>query len=154
MHTPPDFGSGAIALIEPTTEADLASYFDLRWRVLREPWQQPPGSERDDRENESIHLMVRAPNGDAFAAGRLHLNSPTEAQVRFMAVDPKVQSRGLGSLVLGGLEERARDAGARRLILNARASALRFYEKHGYRVEAPAERLFHGVDHWRMSKDL
>lgn len=145
---------GGAALVVPTSDADLARYFDLRWRVLREPWAQPRGSERDDREDESIHLMVRAANGDALAAGRLHLNTPTEAQIRFMAVDPRAQSRGLGSLVLRSLEERARDAGAKRIILNARASAQRFYEQHGYRVEGPAERLFGGVDHWRMSKDL
>lgn len=154
MPTPPNSRFADAELIEPATEADLESYFDLRWRVLREPWLQPRGSERDERENESIHLMVRSSTGDALAAGRLHLNSPTEAQVRFMAVDPKVQSRGFGSLVLRALEGRARDAGAKRLILNARASARRFYEQHGYQVEAPAERLFNGVDHWRMSKKL
>lgn len=71
-----------------------------------------------------------------------------------MAVDPMAQSRGLGSLVLRALEERAREAGAKRVVLNARASAQRFYEQHGYLVEAPAARLFDGVDHWRMSKTL
>lgn len=141
-------------LIVPKTAADLEVYFDLRWRVLRAPWGQPRGSERDEREDESIHLMVRGANGEALAAGRLHLNSPTEAQVRFMAVDPGMQGRGLGSLVLRNLEDRARQAGAKRLILNARATAQLFYEPHGYQVEAPAERLFGGVDHWRMSKLL
>lgn len=142
------------SLVVPTTDADLERYFDLRWRVLREPWAQPPGSERDDREDESIHLMFRAANGDALAAGRLHLNTPTEAQVRFMAVDPRAQKCGLGSRVLRSLEERARDAGAKRIVLNARESAQHFYERHGYRVEGPADRLFGGLDHWRMSKDL
>ncbi len=141
-------------LIVPKTSADLESYFGLRWRVLREPWDLPRGSERDDREDESIHLMVRSVTGEALAAGRLHLNSPTEAQVRFMAVDPTAQGRGLGSMVLRNLEDRARAAGARRMILNARESALRFYELHAYKVEAPADRLFGGVDHWRMSKEL
>lgn len=141
-------------LIVPKTSADLERYFDLRWRVLRAPWDQPRGSERDDREDESIHLMLRGANGEALAAGRLHLNSPTEAQVRFMAVDPSAQGRGLGSLVLRNLEDRARQAGAKRMILNARETAQRFYEQHGYKVEAPAERLFGGVDHWRMCKKL
>jgi ribosomal protein S18 acetylase RimI-like enzyme len=141
-------------LVSPADEAELERYFDLRWRVLRAPWQQPPGSERDDREAESIHLMVRSSEGEALAVGRLHLNTPTEAQVRFMAVDPLAQSRGLGSMVLQALEERARKAGARHVVLNARASAQRFYEQHGYRVEGPAERLFGGVDHWRMRKDF
>lgn len=143
-----------VSLIVPTTDADLERYFDLRWRVLREPWAQPRGSERDDREEASIHLMVRGANGDALAAGRLHLNTPTEAQIRFMAVDPRAQSCGLGSLVLRSLEDRARNAGAKRIVLNARETAQHFYEQHGYGVDGPAERLFGGVDHWRMSKDL
>ena len=146
--------SSTASLVIPTTDADLERYFDLRWRVLREPWAQPRGSERDDREDESIHLMFRAANGDALAAGRLHLNTPTEAQVRFMAVDPRAQGCGLGSRLLRSLEDRAREAGAKRIVLNARESAQRFYEQHGYHIEGPADRLFGGVDHWRMSKNL
>lgn len=142
------------ALVSPADEAELDRYFDLRWRVLRAPWQQPRGSERDDRESESTHLMVRSADGEPLAVGRMHLNTPTEAQVRFMAVDPKAQGRGLGSMVLRALEERARKSGATYVVLNARASAQRFYEQHGYHVEGPAERLFGGVDHWRMRKDF
>src|SRR5712691_13327512 len=96
--------------IIPETDIDRDRYFDLRWRVLRAPWQQPRGSERDEREDESIHLMIRGTNGAALAVGRLHLNSPVEAQVRFMAVDPRWQGRGLGSTVLRELERRARVA--------------------------------------------
>ena len=142
------------SLVVPKSEADLERYFELRWRVLRAPWDQPRGSERDDREDESIHLMVRDSNGEALAVGRLHLNSPTEAQVRFMAVDPRAQGRGLGSLILRTLEERAQEAGARTIVLNARESAQRFYDQHGYRVEGPAPRLFGGVNHLRMRKDF
>ena len=138
----------------PTSADDLARYFELRWRVLRAAWKQPRGSERDDREDESIHLMVRAAAGDALAVGRLHLNSPSEAQVRFMAVAPEAQGRGLGGTVLQELESRARAAGAQCVVLNARATARPFYERHGYRVLGPAERLFSEIDHWRMRKDL
>jgi len=42
------------SLIVPETAVDRERYFDLRWRVLREPWQQPRGSERDDRERREI----------------------------------------------------------------------------------------------------
>jgi predicted GNAT family N-acyltransferase len=151
---PPAEPPAATSLIVPETLHDLNSYFELRWRVLREPWHQPRGSERDDREDESIHLMIRETNGDALAVGRLHLNSPVEAQVRFMAVDPRWQGRGLGSTILRELELRARVAGAASVVLNARDSAQRFYEQHGYRMEGPAETLFSGVAHVRMRKRL
>lgn len=146
--------AGGDALLVPQSPADLEHYFDLRWRVLRAPWNQPRGSERDDREDESIHLMIRSNAGDALAVGRLHLNTPTEAQVRFMAVAPEAQKRGLGSILLRELENRARTAGAKQVVLNARATAQHFYERHGYHVEAPADRLFAAVEHWRMRKDL
>lgn len=71
-----------------------------------------------------------------------------------MAVDPDAQNRGLGGIILRELENRARSAGAKHVILNARATAQRFYERHGYHVEAPAERLFGEVEHSRMRKDL
>lgn len=140
--------------VVPQTEVDFERYFDLRWRVLRAAWQQPRGSERDDREHDSIHLMIRDENGDALAVGRLHLNSPFEAQVRFMAVDPDAQSRGLGSIVLRGLEQRARNAGAKSIVLNAREPALRFYQNNGYYVEGPAPTLYGTISHLRMRKEL
>ena len=152
-HSPPE-PSTEPSLLAPETAADRERYFDLRWRVLRQPWQQPRGSERDDRENESIHLMMRASNGEALAVGRLHLNSPIEAQVRFMAVDPQWQGRGLGSAILRELERRARTAGASSIVLNARDTAQQFYERHGYRTEGPADTLFGGVAHVRMRKHL
>ena len=144
----------ALSVVVPATTLERERYFDLRWRVLREPWQQPRGSERDDREDDSIHLMIRGKNGEALAVGRLHLNSPVEAQVRFMAVDPQWQGRGLGSSVLRELERRARAEGANSVVLNARRSAQRFYERHGYSVEGPAETLFGDVAHVRMRKRL
>ena len=98
--------------VSPRSEAEWNGYFDLRWRVLRAPWQQPRGSEKDDRELESDHLMIVGKDSRPLAIGRLHLNSPTEAQIRFMAVDPAAQGCGLGGAILQGLEQRARLAGA------------------------------------------
>jgi GNAT superfamily N-acetyltransferase len=144
-----------IRVVAPRTDEDFERYFDLRWRILRAPWQQPRGSERDERENESIHLMLRgADDGEVLAAGRVHLNSPTEAQVRFMAVDSRAQGQGLGSLLLRNLEERARAAGAQRVVLNARASSERFYLRNGYESIGPAATLFGEIAHVKMQKHL
>src|SRR5437868_8913026 len=70
----------------PASPAEWDAYFDLRWRLLRHPWGQPRGSERDSLEDSAIHLLATDDTGRALACGRLHLNSPTEAQVRYMAV--------------------------------------------------------------------
>src|SRR5207248_6380568 len=96
------------ALAEPRTTQEWESYFDLRWRVLRKPWGQARGSERDDLDAESFHLLARDAAGTVVGVGRLHLNSPSEAQVRYMAIDETFRDRGVGSRILSGLEDRAR----------------------------------------------
>jgi predicted GNAT family N-acyltransferase len=121
---------------------------------LRAPWQQPRGSEKDDRESESEHLMILGKDSRPLAIGRLHLNTPTEAQIRFMAVDPAAQGCGLGSAILVGLERRARAAGAKSIVLNARDNAERFYCKHGFVVIGEALTIFGSVKHVRMKKEL
>lgn len=143
-----------LKLTAPATDLDWERYFDLRWRVLRKPWNQPRGSERDDRDRESFHLMLRGRSGVVVAIGRLHLNSPDEAQVRFMAVDESWRGRGLGSRILKGLEKQAHTQAIKRVVLNAREEAVDFYTKHGYRVEGSAETLFGTIRHSRMRKDI
>jgi predicted GNAT family N-acyltransferase len=138
----------------PQNPAEWEDYFDLRWRVLRAPWDQPRGSEKDDREADSQHLMIVGPDSRAIAVGRLHFNSPTEAQVRFMAVHPQSRGRDLGSRILREFEDRARAAGATSIVLNARDDAQRFYEKHGFSVIGPAPTIFSAVKHVRMRKEL
>ena len=141
-------------LVQPATAADWDSYFELRWRVLREPWQQPRGSERDDSDASGYHLMIKDGQGKAVAVGRLHFNSPEEAQVRYMAVSPEWRRRGVGGRILLGLEGFARRQGAQRVVLNAREDAIRFYQGHGCRILGPAETLFGQVRHVRMGKEL
>jgi len=138
----------------PETAAEWEDYFDLRWRVLRAPWAQPRGSEKDGRENNSQHLMIVGPDARPLAVGRLHFNTSAEAQVRFMAVDPQFQGRGLGSLIFQEFERRARAVGATSIVLNARDDAQRFYRKHGFVLVGPAETIFSAVKHVRMRKDL
>jgi ribosomal protein S18 acetylase RimI-like enzyme len=143
-----------LALAEPRSEIDWERYFDLRWRVLRAPWQQPKGSEQDNREADSVHLMLCDASRMPLAVGRLHLNSPDEAQIRFMAVDPKATRRGLGTIVLLALEARAAKMGAHCIVLNAREQAIPFYRKHGYVVTGDAETMFGNVSHVRMTKRM
>ena len=144
-----------LELVEPSTSAELDTYYDLRWRILRKPWDQARGSERDDLDAGSLKLMFKKPDGQAVAVGRLHFNSSEEAQVRYMAVDPEWDRSGLGSRILQGLEAEARKRGAQTMVLNSRDKAVGFYEKHGYALSGQAGALFGGkVQHVRMSKTL
>ena len=93
-------------------------------------------------------------NDDVVAVGRLHFNTPFEAQVRFMAVAASARGRGLGQRILRELERRARSAGAHSIVLNARENVQGFYEKEGFSVVGPAPLLFGAVPHVRMRKVL
>ena len=140
-------------LVSPQTPAQWQKYFDLRYQVLRAPWLQPLGSERDQDEDQAFHLMVEAVDGTVLAVGRCQLIDANCAQVRYMAVSPTAQGQGLGQQVLAGLELWAQQQGVLQLRLNARDSAIGFYRKQGYRDGTVQPPLF-GIPHLQMWKTL
>lgn len=156
MNMVPDDAGAARALPprSPATAADWESYYNLRWRVLRAHWGQERGSERDPQDSDAFHQMICHPDGKALAAGRLHLNSASEAQVRYMAVDEQFQGKKLGSAILQALETEAFRLQATKIVLNSRDAAVPFYEKHGYRRVAEAPSLFGTIRHLRMEKKI
>ena len=139
---------------EPQSTEDFRQYYELRWKILRAPWKQPRGSERDAQDGDSIHLMMVDEDLKVAGVGRLHFNTIREAQIRYMAIDTGRQRRGLGSRLLAALETRARELGAVRVVLDARETALRFYCKHGYRTVGPGHMLFNSIAHVKMEKEL
>jgi predicted GNAT family N-acyltransferase len=143
-----------LILRSPASPSDWDTYFGLRWRILRAPWDQPRGSERDSAEGSAFHLLLLDPAGKAVACGRLHLNNPDEAQVRYMAVDEHARGRGYGGRILKALEAEARRRKARKIVLNARGNVVQFYLRHDYAVTGQAETLFGVIHHWRMEKVL
>ena len=52
-----------------------------------------------------------------------------------MAVEPAFERRGIGSALVAALVEHARAAGMRSVWLNARVTALPFYERLGFSAE-------------------
>ena len=57
---------------EPETEEEYKSYYYLRWKILRKPLGQILGEEKDENENQSIHIMIKELNENVIAVGRLH----------------------------------------------------------------------------------
>ena len=140
-------------ITEPKTKLDFDSYYDLRWRVLRKPWKQPKGSEKDDLEDKSIHLMARAgPN--VIGVARAHFNSANEGQIRYMAIDQQYRGKGIGSKLLAELEKRVRQKGTCLITLNARETAVGFYENHDYEIVAKSHTLYNSIEHFKMTKNL
>ena len=136
----------------PETDADYDRYFDLRWRVLREPWGQPRGSERDAFDDSGVHVMAEDATGKLLGAGCLHFSNPEEAQIRYMAVEEFAQSHGVGRAMVEWLEMKARQKSVNEVVLNSRESAVGFYERLGYSVTAKGETLFGSINHFKMRK--
>ncbi len=142
-------------IIEPTTSEEFKKYYNLRYEVLRKPWGQPLGSERDEGEGTSIHRMIiDKKTGNALAVGRLQFNSTHEAQIRYMAVADEFQGKGLGSQIISALENVARGKGMQQIILSARENALQFYKNNGYKIMEKTHLLFGKIQHWLMRKEL
>ncbi len=140
-----------IEIRKPGTKQEFEQYYHLRWRVLRKPWDQPKGSEQDEIDNDSTHIMAII-DGNVIGCGRGHFNSSTEAQIRYMAVDEDFREQGVGLRILTALEEELTKNGAKEIILKARENAVSLYEKHGYIIYQEGEILFGEIKHYWMRK--
>jgi len=144
-----------VKIIEPNSSAEFEQYYNLRYEVLRKPWLQPKGSEKDDGDKSSIHRMIiDESNGKAVAVGRLQFNTSEEAQIRYMAVSDNYQLKGYGNIIVKTLEDIALNKGIRNIILQARGNALKFYWKNGYEIIEKSYLLFDEIQHWLMVKKI
>lgn len=140
----------------PQTPAEWAAYYQLRYEVLRQPWQQPAGSERvpEDEDPATVHALRLATDGTTIGVAMLQSAEQMRGQVRFMAVSPEWQGHGIGRELLEYLEEAGRRLGYSEIRLHAREAAVPFYTRLGYAVEAPSHTLFGSIPHFLMVKTL
>lgn len=143
-----------IQVREPQTPEEFKAYYALRWKLLRKPWSQPKGSEKDDKEKEAYHLMAikEEESLSPLGIGRLHLNNKKEAQIRYMGVKEDYQGEGIGSSLLKKLESKAQEWKVEKITLNARENAIGFYKNFGYKIVKKAHTLFGEIPHYKMEK--
>ncbi len=141
-------------VIAPATQADFEKYYNLRFDVLRAPWQQPRGSEKAPDDDTAIHALLLDDQGEAAGVCRLHLETPEEGQLRFMAIREDLQGKGVGNHLMKYLETKALELGCKFITLQAREKAVSFYERHGYQVIQKTHLLFGSIQHYQMKKML
>lgn len=137
----------------PQNDSEWESYYDLRYRVLREPLNQVRGTEKNEGDATGIHFALFEENR-ILAIARLDYTPDGNAQVRFVAVESQQQGKGLGKLIMQAVEERCIADGKNLLILHARDYAVDFYLKLGYTLLAPSYKLFDVLQHFLMEKKL
>ena len=141
-----------LILRSPKSPDEWDACFDLRWRILRQPWGQPRGSARDSMDDSAVHLLLLDSARKPLACGRLHFNAPDEAQVRFLTRMRVVPATGVAFSRDWRLRRRV--AALRSSVSNARDNVTEFYAKHDYAVVGEAETLFGVIRHVLMEKSL
>jgi N-acetylglutamate synthase-like GNAT family acetyltransferase len=135
------------------TQHQIDSIIDLRYAVLRQPWNKPKDTATDDLEESSINAYIEQ-EGKVIACGRLQDNGNGLGQIRCMAVDANYQGKGLGKLIVSKLEEEAKEIGLKTIELQARENALEFYKSQGYEVKEPSFKLWDIIQHYLMTKEF
>jgi len=136
----------------PDTPELLEAYFYFRWLHLREPWNFPPGSEKDEYEQVSEHRILIDENQHIVACGRVHLNTAEEAQIRHIAVSPEYRGKSYGQAIMAELEQVAIDLGAIRAVTNSRETSIAFFESCGFEVEREAPKELGSLKRQQMVK--
>ena len=135
------------------TQNQIDAVIDLRYDILRKPWNQPKETSSDGMEDTAINAFI-VDNGKVIACGRLQDNGEGLVQIRYMAVDAHYQGRGLGKLIVIKLEEEARNINLRTVELQARENAVEFYKSQGYAVKETSFKLWDIIQHYLMTKNL
>jgi len=126
---------------------------DLRYDVLRKPWDKPKDTATDELEESAVNAYI-AMNDVVIACGRLQDNGNGIGQIRYMAVSDQFQGKGLGKLILNRLEEEARNLKLTTIELQARDNALEFYKACGYLVKEKSFYLWDIIQHFLMVKSI
>ncbi len=142
-----------IVIREPLNEAEWETYFDLRYRILREPLNQPRGSERNDGDASGVHFALYE-DDELKAIARLDQHDNKIAQVRFVAVEKHIQGKGYGRQIMEATEKHAVLRGDEKMILHARDYAVDFYTRLDYSLIEPSYKLFGVLQHFLMEKTL
>ena len=89
---------------------------------------------------ESLYVLALAENLPVSTC-RLKIVDANEGsgekigKIERVATIPDYRSQGIGSLVIGEAEKWLKELGAKKVLINSRKAAVRFYEKLGYKPE-------------------
>ena len=132
---------------------DYASALDelrsVREIVFVREQHVPAEMERDALDPQCVHVIARTADGIAIGTGRL----TPDHRIGRMAVLREWRGKGVGDAMLLALVEQARERGWREVALNAQASAITFYTRHGFLPHG--ERFVEaGIEHLAMRRLL
>jgi len=141
----------SVEIRTPQTTKEWEAYYDLRFRILREPLNQPRGSERNNGDSTGKHFALYDA-GVLKAIARLDQAEELVSQVRFVAVESNSQGKGYGKKIILATEETSESNGNTKMILHARDYAVDFYLRLDYKTVEKSYKLFDVLQHFLMEK--
>ena len=121
----------------------------VRETVFVQEQRVPAEMERDALDPQCVHVIARTQDGIAIGTGRL----TPDHKIGRMAVLREWRGQGVGDAMLLALIEQARERGWREVALNAQASVITFYARHGFLPHG--ERFMEaGIEHLAMRRLL
>lgn len=139
---------------EAQNKNDLERILQLRYIVLRAPWNQPIDTATDTIEDKCINAYIEDENKNVIACGRLQENDNKIGQIRFMAVSDAYQGKGLGKLIVNHLEAKGKQLQLKTIELQARENAVNFYKSCGYSIKEQSFLLWGIIQHYLMEKSI
>ena len=131
---------------------DYQKMVDLRMEILRKPLGL--SFTKTDLEKEKQDILIGAFEDDELlACCVLTKIGEDTCKLRQMAVRNKIQRTGLGAAMMNYAEQLAKDAGYKKMVMNARKTAKGFYEKLGYEIKGD-EFVEVTLPHFYMQKNI
>lgn len=146
----------AAVIIAVNSEQQLEKCLDIRKEVFVEEQKVPIDLEIDEYDvisPDATHVLVEL-EGTAAATGRITYYKDNSAKMQRIAVRKSFRSQGLGRILLLAMEERARELGLTKAVLDAQCQAEDFYAKLGYETISTEPFYDAGILHVRMEKPL
>jgi GNAT superfamily N-acetyltransferase len=117
----------------PRNQVELAAMHDLRDRVLFKG-RGRSGYDRHHPDDQSPdnHFMGFWQDGELLGTLRVDFLDDETGALRLIAIEPRLQRRGIGGKMIAAAEQLISRAGRRRMVTNAAIDAVQFYSGLGY----------------------
>lgn len=135
-----------------TTDLCYGQVYNLRESVLRVPLGLSLANEDLSKDKDDIVLAAFC-SGNVVGCVMLQHLDIDRVKLRQMAVNPGLQTQGVGTAIVSAAEKTCRERGYKKIVLHAREIARGFYEKAGYLVCSDQFEEV-GIPHYAMEKDI
>lgn len=116
-----------------TKDPEYQQLLHFRNRILREPLGMNLMKEDLSGEKHEYILLVMQ-GREILGCVMLRPQKGKTIKLRQMAIAEKIQGKGIGKILLADAEGAAREYGFEKIVLHARLTARKFYEKSGYQA--------------------